>query len=90
MPALGTHVLQARECLKQLKPEIELDRDFLGASAISHDTLALLPGAYSRCFTEAHEKKTDDYFLALIDYIKKENLRENANAMAFLYGQIMH
>jgi len=91
MPALGTHVIQAKKCLEELKPKVEIDRDFLGASAISHDTLALLPGGgYFRCFVEAHETKTDDYFLALIKYIKAEGLREHANAMAFLYGQLMH
>ena len=90
MPALGTHVIQAKKCYDEMKPKIEIDRDFLGASAISHDTIALLPGEYMRVFTEAHEAKTDDYFLALIQYIKENNLREDANAMAFLYGQIMH
>jgi len=90
MPALGTHVFQARKCLAEIEPKISIDRDFLGASAISHDTIALLPGAYGRVFNEAHNEKTEDYFLAVIGYIKKENLRENSSAMAFLYGQIMH
>ena len=89
MPALGTHVIQAKKCFDKLKPKIEIDRDLVGASAISHDTMALVPGYYG-CFCEAHEKKTDDYFLALINYIKDNKLRENANAMAFLYGQLMH
>jgi len=89
MPALGTHVIQAKKCFAAMQPKIEMDAGFLGASAISHDTMGLLP-AYYRCFVEAHEKKTDDYFLALMRYIKEEGLRENANAMAFLYGQLMH
>jgi len=89
MPALGTHVIQAKKCFDKILPKIALDRDLVGASAISHDTMALVSGYYG-CFCEAHEKKTDDYFLALISYIKEENLRENAGAMAFLYGQLMH
>ena len=90
MPALGTHVIQAKKCLEEIEPNVSIDRDFLGASAISHDTIALLPGAYGRVFNEAHNEKTEEYFLAVIHYIKKENLRENANAVTFLYGQVMH
>lgn len=90
MPALGLHVMQARKCFDHIETKIELDRGFVGASAISHDHLALLPGGYGRVFTEAHEKKTDEYFLTLIKHIKNNALRETPNAMAFLYGQIMH
>jgi len=99
MSALGTHALQSADCLKILSPEIEnrgieVDgefADFLGASAIAHDTFGLLLGtAYDRCFVNAHEKNTDDFFLAMIGFIKENRLEENANAMAFLYGHIMH
>ena len=90
MPALGAHVIQAQKCLEKINPKVEIDRDFLWASAISHDTTALLPGVYYRCFIDAHEKKTDDYFLASIQYIKEEKLIEDPSAVAFLYGQIMH
>lgn len=99
MPALATHVLQSRKCLEKIKPEIEkhgieVNEDFagfLGASAIAHDTLGLLLGtAYDRCFVDAHEKSTDAFFLAMIAYIKAHDLRQDAHAMAFLYGQIMH
>jgi len=99
MPALATHALQSRECLTKLIAEIEsrgleVNQDFIeftGASAIAHDTLALLLGtSYNPCFVKAHETNTDAFFLTMIDYIKENNLRDNANAMAFLYGQIMH
>ena len=99
MPALATHVLQSGKCLEKIKPEIEEKEievnedfaDFLGASAIAHDTLGLLLGTgYDRCFVNAHEKNTDAFFLAMIDFIKENDLRNNADAMAFLYGQIMH
>lgn len=96
MPALATHFIQSGKCLEKIKPELEKNLEindgfagFLGASAIAHDTLGLLPNAY-RCFVDAHEKHTDAFFLAMIEYIKAHGLRENANAMAFLYGQIMH
>jgi len=99
MPALGTHVLHSGNCLEKIKPEIEQYgmevnadfADFVGASAIAHDTLALLPGGgYMQCFADAHEKNTDAFFLAMIDFIRENDLRENADAMAFLYGHIMH
>ena len=99
MPALSTHVLQSGKCVEKLKPElegrgIEVSRDFadlVGAAAISHDTLGLLQGtSYSACFVSAHEKNTDAFFLAMIDYIKANGLKTNPNAMAFLYGHIMH
>lgn len=91
MPALGTHVIQSRRCLEQISPKVELDRDFVGASAVSHDAMSLLPtGGYFSCFEAAHQTKTDEYFLTLIRYIKKHKMREHSNAMAFLYGQIMH
>jgi len=99
MPALGTHVIHSGKCLEKIKPEIEQNgvevnegfADFLGASAIAHDTLGLLLGTgYARCFADAHEKNTDAFFLAMIGLIKENGLRENANAMAFLYGHIMH
>ena len=89
MPALGTHVFHAKECFLKIEPKLELDRDFVGACAISHDTMALMPGYYGT-FVAAHEKNTEDYFLAEIRYIKAHGLRENPSAMAFLYGQIMH
>ena len=99
MPALSTHVLQSAECLEKLAPEIEnrgiaLNQDFIdfvGAAAISHDTLGLLQGTdYARCFVSAHEQNTDAFFMAIIAYIKEHGLQTNANAMAFLYGHIMH
>ena len=99
MPALSTHVLQSRDCLERLKPELEHRgiepnesfADFLGACAIAHDTLGLLQGTgYARCFVTAHEKNTDAFFLAIVQFIKENNLKNNANAMAFLYGHIMH
>ena|GEM_PF-1947968 len=99
MPALSTHVLHSRDCLEKLKPEIEKNGiavnddfvGFVGAAAISHDTLGLLQGtAHARCFVEAHETKTDAFFLAMVAFIKENNLKANANAMAFLYGHIMH
>jgi len=90
MPALGTHVMQAKRCFDELEPKVQIDKDFVGASAISHDTVGLIPGGCTRVFIDAHEKKTDEYFLTLIQYIKENGQRENPNAMAFLYGQIMH
>jgi len=99
MPALGTHAIQSGDCLRKVKSEIErrgieVDgafADFVAASAVSHDSLALLFGtAYDRCFVTAHEKNTDAFFLALIAYIKENSLRGNANAMAYLYGMVMH
>ena len=99
MPALGTHVLHSGKCLEKIKPELEQYgmevnegfADFVGASAIAHDTLALLLGTgYDRCFVDAHEKNTDAFFLAMIDFIRENGLRENPDAMAFLYGHIMH
>ena len=99
MPALGTHAIQSGECLEKLKPEIERRglevtqafAEFVGAAAVSHDTLGLILGtAYARCFEEAHVKNTDAFFLGMIKFIKENNLQGNANAMAFLYGHIMH
>ena len=99
MPALSTHVLQSGNCLEVLKPELEARgievnqdfADFVGAAAISHDSLGLLQGTgYARCFVTAHEKNTDAFFLGVIAYIKENKLQNNANAMAFLYGHIMH
>lgn len=99
MPALGTHAIHSGECLEKLKPEIERRglevtqdfAEFVGAAAVSHDTLGLLLGtAYARCFEEAHVKYTDAFFLEMIKFIKENNLQGNANAMAFLYGHIMH
>ncbi|MCL2299510.1 MAG: zinc dependent phospholipase C family protein [Firmicutes bacterium] len=99
MPALVTHAIHSGECLEKIKPELEKRglevngefADFVGASAISHDTMALLLGTgYYRCFVNAHEKNTDAFFLALIGFIKENGLQGNANAMAYLYGMIMH
>ena len=99
MPALITHVLQSGKCLEKIKPEIakrgiEVNDDFAGyvaAAAISHDTLGLLLGTgYDNCFVTAHEKNTDAFFLAAIKFIKENGLKQNAAALAFLYGHIMH
>jgi len=99
MPALSTHVLHSRDCLEKIKPEIEKNgievneafADFLGAAAIAHDTLGLLQGTgYAACFVRAHEKNTDAFFLETIQFIKENNLKQHPNAMAFLYGHIMH
>jgi len=99
MPALVTHAIHSGECLGKIKPELEKRgmevnedfADFVAASAISHDTLGLMLGTgYDTCFTNAHEKNTDAFFLALIEYIKDNGLKDNANAMAYLYGLIMH
>ncbi|MCL2023866.1 MAG: zinc dependent phospholipase C family protein [Oscillospiraceae bacterium] len=83
--------MHAQKCFDKISPKIALDRGFVGAAGISHDTFGLMPvGGYFACFNAAHDEKTDDYFLTLIAYIKSEKLSAHANAMGFLYGQIMH
>lgn len=100
MPSLITHHMFSKEVLKHLK-EDELSRfsdelTIYHTFAQSHDYLfyyTFNPKHAKRIKNlghYAHRHKTQDYIVNIIKEIKENNLENNQQAIAYLYGSITH
>ena len=88
MPSYGTHAIHAIDVSKEYSPKIEINVDLLKRCAIGHDSLILTQ--FYKCFKKAHVSDTNAFFISIMNYIKDNNLNEDMDAMAFLYGHIIH
>ena len=87
MPSYGLHIKMAEVAFKPMQKYIDLDQRYVMLNAIGPDAyMVTLPELFNR----QHVEKVGDYFVCLMDEIKANNLLENPNAIAYLYGAICH
>lgn len=90
MPNINTHMLVGLDVAntdKSLtKTKIEIPTTDISKMANGQD----FTNSNKKLIDITHESKIDCFFIETIKYIKENNLRENANALAYLYGHIIH
>ena len=88
MPSYISHAIHSEELYKELNKEDLLKEDIklnrLRGYSIAYDYAYLVPKM------DNHNNSAKDYLLYLVNYIKENNLQENTDAMAYLYGHISH
>ena len=100
MPSIITHHIFAERILKKIDKNIKelfiQEKDIYLTFAQSHDYLFyyvfdIKKGKEIRNLGHyAHKNKTQQYFLNIIKYIKDNNLQQNEQALAYLYGSLTH
>lgn len=89
MPATVTHHLFTNDVYKNLKIEIKnsINEDLFNIFGKSFDILFF---TNSKIGFVAHNNKVKEYFYNLIKYIKDNDLTNNPEILAFLYGTVCH
>lgn len=87
MPSYKTHAIHGEEILPNIAIKTDINKEDLKTFCMGPD--ALIATDY-RIFELQHAKNTRDYFKTLLKLIKKNNLQDNSEVMAFLYGQLDH
>lgn len=87
MPNYKTHSIHGEVIFPDMSKEIEIDIEDLKSFCIGPD--ALITTDY-KTFDRQHEDKVREYFESMLKIVKKNKLQDNAEAMAFIYGQLDH
>ena len=75
---------------KNTKAIIENSMDSFKTFNQGFDVLFFAGRKYKKFGNFCHKNNTQDFFLNLVNYIRKHNLKGNKEVMAFLYGFICH
>lgn len=90
MPAYISHAIMGKDLYEKLKSnkllEIEVSKKEIKGYSLGIDLSTL---SY-RLSGDPHNDSTRDFFLYMINYIKKNNLYKNEHAISLLYGHIAH
>jgi len=87
MPSYKTHSIHSELIYDEIDQRIKIDKDDLKTFAMGPDTLI---ATNSKAFKINHRYAVREYFELLLKLIKCENLIEDSETMAFLYGQLDH
>lgn len=87
MPSYKTHAIQGELIFPEIDLKTNINVEEFKMFCLGPDALA--PINYN-LFKLNHTTNTKDFFLTLINYIKKYHLEFNSEVMAFLYGQLEH
>ncbi len=68
------------------KFRIKINKNDMKLFSFGQDLTAL----YKKCFENAHKVNSKVFFINTIKYIKENNLQNNSDIMAYLYGHIAH
>lgn len=89
-----THTYFSEELYEKLdkntKSIIENSKESFRTFNQGFDILFFAGKKYKKIADEFHENKTQDFFINLVNYIRKHNLKGNPEIMSFLYGFICH
>lgn len=89
-----THTYFSKDLYKKLdkntKLIIENSKDSFKTFNQGFDIIYFSSIRYSHLIDYIHENNTQDFFLNLVNYIRKHNLKGNPEVMSFLYGFICH
>ena len=87
MPSYKTHAIHGEMVLPKIELKTDINKEDLKTFCMGPD--ALIATDY-KVFELQHAKDTRNYFKTLLKLIKKNNLQDNSEVMAFLYGQLDH
>lgn len=92
MPALTTHKIFSEQVLNEIDNTL-IDKDTFFMFSQSHDILFYYKGKdyklYNALGKKAHHKQTQKYILNIIEYIKKNNIKDK-QCLGYLCGIISH
>ena len=87
MPSYKTHAIHGEIVLPRMNLKTEINQEDLKTFCMGPDTLIATD---YKIFELQHVRDTRNYFKTLLRLIKKNNLQDNSEVMAFLYGQLDH
>ena len=94
MPSIVTHHLFAKDCLKGYERKVNKDIYYIFAQSFDNLSYYHFFNFFNNEVKElgktAQNKKTNEYFLNLLTYIKDYNLKNNKDVMGYLFGSICH
>ena len=87
MPSYKTHAIHGELILPKIDLKTEIDKEDMKMFCLGPDALAPVN---NQLFRLNHTTNTKDFFINILEYIKKYHLEYNGEVMAFLYGQLEH
>ena len=89
MPGYLSHAIMGNELHKKCLKDEKLFKNEVDLNGIKTYSLGIDLSHFTKG-SDIHSIKTQEFLLNLIKYIKENNLIENKDALAFLYGHIAH
>ena len=87
MPSYKTHAIHGDILLPYMDKKVDINKEDLKVFSMGPD---LIGAVNPTLFRTQHSSKTKDFFITLLREIKENNLQDNEEVMAFLYGQLEH
>lgn len=87
MPSYKTHAIHGEMLFPFMDKKTDINIEDLKVFCMGPD---LIGAVNPTLFRIQHTSNTKDFFITLINYIKKNNLQYNSEVIAFLYGQLEH
>ncbi len=87
MPSYKTHAIQGEIIFSEIDLKTNINVEEFKMFCLGPDALAPIN---FNLFRLNHTSNTKDFFLTMINYIKKNHLEFDSEVMAFLYGQLEH
>ena len=87
MPSYKTHAIHGEMMLPKINLKTEIKKEDLKTFCMGPD---ILIATDYRIFELQHMRDTRSYFKTLLKLIKENNLQDNSEVMAFLYGHLDH
>jgi len=81
-----SHIIMAEKLYSKLRNKNSVDKDFMKLFSLGQD----LTFSSRSFFKETHTYNSRAFFINTIKYIKDNNLENNSQVMAYLYGHISH
>ena len=84
MPSYISHTIMARDVYNKLNKK-NINLEYMLTYSLGGD---LTKGA--KCRYDSHNKKRDEFFKTICDYIKEKSLENDPEVLGLLYGHICH
>lgn len=90
MPAYLSHGIMGEELYKKSSNDEKIFKSQVNRNSLRTYSLGIDLSHFLKGLGDIHSIKTQEFLINLIKYVKENNLVENEEALAFLYGHIGH
>lgn len=90
MPAYLSHAIMGNELYKKSSNDEKIFKSQVNKNSLKTYSLGIDLSHFLKGTGDIHSIKTQEFLLNLIQYVKENNLTENEEVLAFLYGHIGH
>jgi hypothetical protein len=87
MPSYKTHAIHGDILFPHMDKKVDINKEDLKVFCMGPDLIGAINPSL---FRTQHSSKTREFFITLLKEIKDNNLQDNEEVMAFLYGQLEH